>query len=218
MKTAVSMPALMPNATPEQKQQAFFAAQNLQTHLVAVPPNQAPANIAYIRNLQLANYTNNYPLFLNNQRCYVTRGNTFVNQVEPNFYPEWYTPQHGWLFCNGFTLGSLPMANLNWLQSGWQPYWGPPPEGFVCESEYMPTPWIYFPALNQWRQPGYPTFVDYGPPLDYTGPITVAILEPVHYRHHRVINELYFYNAYFYPEFERWGYTNYRGYFIWLNI
>jgi hypothetical protein len=226
IKTAAPAPFIAPNISAAQRQQALLASQNLQAHLIPIPMAQVPVNIPQIRNQQLAFYTNNYPYFFDNRPFYINRQNTYVNELGPGYYPSWYTPAPGWRFCNGFALGSLMNGDLNWVRAGWEPCWGPPPEGFVCESDYVPTPWIYFPAINAWRQAGYPDYVDYGPPPDYTGPITVEILEPVKsvfmgpdgVPHRDVINELYFYNAYFYSDFERWGYTNDRGYFIWLNV
>jgi len=226
IKTAAPAPFIPPNISAAQRQQALLASQNLRAHLIPIPMAQVPVNIPQIRNQQLAFYTNNYPYYFNNRPFYINRQNTYVNEVGPEYYPSWYTPAPGWRFCNGFAFGSLMNGDLNWLRAGWEPCWGPPPDGFVCESDYVPTPWIYFPAINAWRQAGYPDYVDYGPPPDYTGPITVEIIEPVKtvfmgpdgFQHRDVINELYFYNAYFYSDFERWGYTNDRGYFIWLNV
>jgi hypothetical protein len=226
LNTAAPPPMVAPNLSAHQQQQALMASQNLRAHLIPVPQGQAPQNIPYIRKQQLGYYTNNYPLYLNSRNIYINRENTFVNAVQPDFYPPWYNAQPGWRYCNGLTLGSSVTSGVDWLQAGWEPYWGQQPQGFICDDDYIPTPWIYFPAINAWRQPGSPGYVDFGPPLEYTGPITVEVLEPVRtvftdqsgYPHREIMNELYFYNAYFYPDSERWGYTNNRGYFIWLNI
>jgi hypothetical protein len=226
IKTAAPPPYIAPNVTGVQRQQALAATQNLQAHLMPVPMAQAPQNMPNIMNQQLAGYMNNYPYNFNGQNYWVNRENTFVNAVGPGYYPPWWNPQPGWRFCNGFTFASLAMPNTGWLQNGWEPYWGPPPQGFVCADNYVPTPWIYIPAMNAWRQPGYPGFAEYGPPLDYTGPITVQITNPVRtvvtdpsgYPHREWMNQLYFYNAYFFPDYERWGYSNNQGYFVWLNI
>jgi hypothetical protein len=188
--------------------------------------NQAPQNGAGIRNSTVNNYFNNYRATVNNRQISINRQNTNFYNVPPTQFPQWWQPDAGWTYSNGFTIGSLP-CNSDWLGYGWHPYWGPPPDGFVCESDYVPTPWFYIPAAGLWRQPGVMGYADYGPPYDYEGPITVEVMEPRHvhvrdpftgWTNDRVINVVYFYNAYYYPEFERYGYMNRHGYFIWLNF
>ena len=97
----------------------------------------------------------------------------------------------------------------------------------MCADDFVPTPYIYFPAYGLWRIAGAPGWAAEGPDLDYTGPITVEMLEhrrlavtdPYTGRTiNRVINVPYFYNAFFFPEYGRWGYVNRHGYFILLNI
>jgi hypothetical protein len=223
---AVSMPVLEPGATAQEQQHAAAATKNLQRHLIAVPANQAPQNGAGIRNSTVNNYFNNYRATVNNRQISINRQNTNFYNVPPTQFPQWWQPDAGWTYSNGFTIGSLP-CNSDWLGYGWHPYWGPPPDGFVCESDYVPTPWFYIPAAGLWRQPGVMGYADYGPPYDYEGPITVEVMEPRHvhvrdpftgWANDRVINVVYFYNAYYYPEFERYGYMNRHGYFIWLNF
>jgi hypothetical protein len=223
---AVSMPVLEPGATAQEQQHAAAATKNLQRHLIAVPANQAPQNGAGIRNSTVNNYFNNYRATVNNRQISINRQNTNFYNVPPTQFPQWWQPDAGWTYSNGFTIGSLP-CNSDWLGYGWHPYWGPPPDGFVCESDYVPTPWFYIPAAGLWRQPGVMGYADYGPPYDYEGPITVEVMEPRHvhvrdpftgWTNDRVINVVYFYNAYYYPEFERYGYMNRHGYFIWLNF
>ncbi len=223
---AVPQPVLEANIDPNEKEHARTVAQNLQAHLIAVSANQAPRNAAPVASYWSNNYYNNYPTVVNNQRIFINRQNTVVSYFQPNEYPTWYQPQPYWALSNGFTLGNLIHCGLDWLRWGWHPYYGPPPEGFVCAQDYFPTPWVYIPAYGLWRQPGAFSYSDTGPPFDYTGPITVEILEPRHihirdpytgWMSDRVINVMYFYNAFYYPEYDRWGYMNRHGYFIWIN-
>ena len=129
--------------------------------------------------------------------------------------------------ASGFTFGNSIQADLNWLRWGWHPYYGPQPDGFVCARDYAPTPWIYIPAYGTWRQPGINAYVPYGPPEDYTGPISVEVFEPRQvnvsvpfggWMPQQVINAVYFYNAYYFPEAGRYGYMNRHGNWIWLNL
>jgi|AGTN01.1.fsa_nt_gi hypothetical protein len=85
---------------------------------------------------------------------------------------------------------------LDWLGFGWQPYYGDRPTGFICAGDYMPTPWMYESMTNQWRQPGLYTYVN-GPDSEYTGPITVQVIEQVTGRDGVVINVPYLYNAFY---------------------
>jgi hypothetical protein len=223
---AVSMPVLEPGATAQEQQHAAAATKNLQKHLIAVPGNQAPQNFSGLRNTTVNNYFKNFRTTVNNRQVSINRQNTNFYNVPYTQFPHWWQPAPGWTYSNGFTLGSLP-CGADWLGWGWHPYWGPPPEGFVCESDYVPTPWFYIPAAGLWRQPDVMGYADYGPPYDYEGPITVEVMEPRHVQvrdpftgwvNDRVVNVVYFYNAYYYPEFERYGYMNRHGYFIWLNL
>jgi hypothetical protein len=224
---AVSMPVLEPGASPQEQEHAAAATKNLQARLIAVQGNQAPQNVPAIRNSTVNNYFNNYRTTINNRQISINRQNTNFNIVPPTQFPHWYQPEPGWTYSNGFCLGNLITVGADWLGWGWHPYYGPPPEGFVCESDYIPTPWVYVPAAGLWRQPGVMGYADYGPPYDYEGPITVEVMEPRHihvrdpftgWMNDRVVNVVYFYNAYYYPEFERYGYMNRHGYFIWLNL
>jgi hypothetical protein len=221
------MPVLEPGASPQEQEHAAAATKNLQAHLIAVQGNQAPQNVPAIRNSTVNNYFNNYRTTINNRQISINRQNTNFNIVPPTQFPHWYQPEPGWTYSNGFCLGNLITVGADWLGWGWHPYYGPPPEGFVCESDYIPTPWVYVPAAGLWRQPGVMGYADYGPPYDYEGPITVEVMEPRHihvrdpftgWMNDRVVNVVYFYNAYYYPEFERYGYMNRHGYFIWLNL
>ena len=38
------------------------------------------------------------------------------------------------------------------------------------------------------------------------------------WQHQNYINVPYLYDAYFYPRFDRWGYVNHNGYYVWLNV
>jgi hypothetical protein len=107
---------------------------------------------------------------------------------------------------------------MDWLGFGWQPYYGDSPDGFICARDYIPTPWMYESATNQWTQPGLFTYVNEGPNLDYTGPITVEVIEQFRGRRGRIINVPYLYDAFYYPDVGRWGYATRQGYFIWLNV
>jgi hypothetical protein len=211
MKKGMSMPVLDENVAAGEKEHAQVVIQNL-----------APTKAMWMNN-----YTNNYWTSINNQRFAINRQNTYINSVLPADYPYWYQPEPGWQFSNGFVLGNMIRANLDWLRWGWHPYYGPQPEGFVCADDYIPTAWMYVPAYGLWMQPGVYGWAPAGPPYDYTGPITVEVLEPRHVHikdpytgseHGRVTNVIYLYNAFFYPEDERWGYVNRHGYFIWLNL
>ncbi len=206
------------HATSNQREHARNAEQNLRAHLIAVPMNQAPKNYAHIRNNQLSTYYNNYSVFVNNQQYSINRQNTHYYPVQPSYYPEWYQPNNNWVFSNGFTLGNAINIGLEWLGFGWQPYYGAAPVGFICNRDYMPTPWMYDAMTNQWRQPGLYTYMSEGPDSEYTGPITVEVIEQVRDRRGRIINVPYLYNAFYYPEFGRWGYENRQGYFIWLDV
>jgi len=186
--------------------------------LIAVPISQAPRNYARIRNAQLSRYYNSYPFFINNQQYYINRQNTRYYPVQSRYYPDWYQPNSNWIFSNGFTLGNAIRIGLDWLGFGWEPYYGEAPVGFICARDYMPTPWMYEATTNQWRQPGLYTYMSEGPDLEYTGPITVEVIEQVRGRHGRIINVPYLYNAFYYPENDRWGYENRQGYFIWLDV
>ncbi len=223
----MSMPVLDQNIAAPEKEHAQAVVQNLQKHLIPVAMNNAPANLTATKNQWINNYTNNYWTSINNQRFAINRQNTYVNSVVPANYPYWYNAEPGWQFSNGFVLGNTVTAGLDWLRWGWHPYYGPQPEGFVCADDYMPTAWMYVPAYGLWMQPGVYGWAPEGPPYDYTGPITVEVLEPRHvhvndpyngWERQRVINVVYLYNAFFYPDAERWGYTNRHGYFVWLDL
>jgi hypothetical protein len=90
---------------------------------------------------------------------------------------------------------------------------------------YVPTPWMYVPWQNQWRQPGMMGWAPGGPPPEYTMPITVQAVEPTQITMLnavgmpvvQTINQVFMYNAYYYPRWGRWGYLNRHGYFIWVN-
>jgi hypothetical protein len=224
---AISMPVLEANANAQQQEHAAQVTRNLQAHLIAIDKNQYPTNINAIRNATLNSYMNNYPSFVNNRRYLINRSNTYVNTVPANEYPYWYHPEPNWMYANSFVYGSELNCNVDWLRWGWHPYYGPPPDGFVCSRDYVPTPWIYVPAYGVWRQPGLMGYASSGPPYDYTGPITVEVLEPRHvhvrdpytgFMNSSVVNVIYMYNAYFYPEDERWGYMDRHDCFIWLNL
>jgi hypothetical protein len=227
LKKAISLPVLEEGAAAADQEHAQSVIQNLQAHLIPVPLSQAPQGWTALKHNWLANYQNNYWAQVNEHRFLINRENTYVNQMLPSDYPYWYNPEPGWMFSNGFVFGNSIRCGLDWLRWGWHPYYGPQPDGFVCASDYVPTPWTYFPAYGLWVQPGLYGWAPSGPPFDYTGPISVEVLEPrkvhVHdpytgWERTSVINVVYLYNAFFDPEFERWGYVNRHGYYIWLNL
>ena len=125
---------------------------------------------------------------------------------------------------HGLMLGSIA-SGLNWLHWRWPGYYGPRPQGFMFQQGYVPTPWVYVPWMNQWRQPGQMAYAMGGPPPEYTMPITVEAIEPVRtmvpdnfgIMVPRMINQVFMYNAYYYPQFGRWGYINRHGFFVWVN-
>jgi len=217
LQKAFRMPDFMRNANAEQRERAQNTERNMREHLIAVQMSHAPRNYARIRNSQLNSYYNNYPFFANNQQYYINRQNTHYYPVAQNYYPNWYQPNNNWVFSNGFTLGNVINIGLEWLGFGWQPYYGETPVGFICARDYMPTPWMYESMSNQWRQPGLYTYMSEGPNSDYTGPITVEVIEQVSGPGGSLINVPYLYNAFYYPESGRWGYENQQGYFIWLD-
>ena len=190
----------------------------MRAHLVAVPISQAPQNFARVRNAQMGSYYNNYPISIGNQQYYINRQNTQYYPVQQAYYPNWYQPNSDWMFCNGFMLGSSIRIGMDWLDYGWQPYYGDTPVGFMCAQDFAPTPWIYEPATNQWRQPGIDGYVNEGPDPQYTGPISVEVIEQFTGRGDRITNVPYLYDAFYYPELGRWGYENRQGYFIWLDV
>lgn len=220
-----SMPVLEPNATAEEREHAALVQQNLQAHLYAI--QQPPPSVPEVQNYWNNSYLNNFPVMYNNQQVYLTPQNTYLDVCPPAQWPYWYTAQPGWQYATGYSFGGIFRAIANWLGFGWHPYYGPQPEGFVCASNYFPTQWIYVPAYGLWRMAGINGWAPSGPPYDYTGPISVQVWEPRHvnvrdpftgFANSRVINVMYMYNAFFYPEYERWGYTNRHGYFVWLNL
>jgi hypothetical protein len=226
---AISMPVLQANISAEEREHAQVVLQNLNTHLLPVAAAQAPPNWGSTSAGSISNYVNNYNTIINNQPIVINRQNTYINPVPQYEYPAWWNPgSYGaWRFSNGFILGSLINVGLDWLRWGWHPYYGPPPEGFVSAVNYIPTQWIYVPAYGLWRQAGIMGWSQFGPPYDYTGPITVETLEPKHVsvrdpytglEDTTIINVPYLYNAFYYPEEERWGFMNRHDYFVWLNV
>jgi len=223
---AMAMPALGPNARPEDTEHLQEVQRNLQEHMYAVAAANAPSNFHSMPNFARQAYFNNYQTMINNQQLTITRQNTFINALEQSQWPVWYQPEPNWQFANSMTLGNSVVADLNWLRWGWHPYYGPQPDGFVCANDFVPTPWIYMPAYGTWRQPGVNSYSAYGPPYDYTGPISVEVFEPRHVNYdvpfggflpQKVITAVYFYNAYYYPESGRYGYMNRHNNWIWLN-
>jgi actin-related protein len=227
LQRAIAMPVLAAQASAADREHFQEVQRNLQAHLIAVAAADAPSNYHDLGRLAREAYFNNYQANINNQILTINRENTFINALAQEQWPAWYQPDPNWQFCNGFTLGNSVVADLNWLRWGWHPYYGPAPEGFICARNYVPTPWIYLPAYGTWRQPGVNSYAQYGPPYDYTGPISVEVFEPrtlnvnvpfLGMLPERVINAVYFYNAYYYPDFGRYGYMNRHNNWIWLDL
>jgi len=224
---AAPAPFLHGNISQAQRAQAQMNYQNMQNHLSAVPAAQAPPNYAAVQSAQYSQYTNNYPANIGGQPYIINAGNTYVNPVQS--YPGWwggYNPGPGWGWGTGLVLGASIRAGLGWLGFGWPRYYGAPPAGFMYPPNYIPTPWVYNPAANQWLQPGQNAYAPGPPPPDYTMPITVQVVEPMQVTAQdpvtgetvpETVNQLVMYNAFYHPEVGRWGYMNRAGYFIWLN-
>ncbi|CAN5694386.1 hypothetical protein BH10CYA1_BH10CYA1_04660 [soil metagenome] len=217
LQKAFPLPNFAAHASGEQLEKARIAQNNMMRHLRAVPISQAPKNYAHFRSRQLQSYYNNYPFYVNNQRYYVNRQNTNYYPVQPNFYPSWYQPNSNWVFSNGFSLGNAVRIGADWLGYGWQPYYGAPPTGFICARDYIPTPWLYDAMAGQWRQPGLYSYMSEGPGYEYTGPITVEVIEQVVAPGGQIVNVPYLYNAFYYQDQGRWAYENRQGYFIWVD-
>ncbi|MBI2810739.1 MAG: hypothetical protein HYX67_07930 [Candidatus Melainabacteria bacterium] len=215
---AFPMPHFGSHASADQLEQARIAQINMMKHLRAIPLSQAPQNRGRFRTLQMQNYYNNYPFYLNNQRYYINRNNTNYFRVQPNYYPSWYQPNSNWIFSNGFSLANAVRIGADWLGYGWHPSYGAPPVGFICARDYIPTPWFYNAMTGQWRQPGLYSSMSEGPDYEYTGPITVEVIEQVVAPDGQIVNVPYLYNAFYYPDQGRWAYENRQGYFIWLEI
>jgi hypothetical protein len=227
LSKAIAMPVLAQNARPEDREHLQEVQRNLQDHMFAVAAADAPSNFHSMPNLARQAYFNNYQATIANQQFIINQQNTYINALAQSQWPTWYQAQPNYQFCNGFTLGDTIKCDLNWLRWGWHPYYGPEPDGFVAARNYFPTPWIFLPAYGTWRQPGVNAYAAYGPPYDYTGPISVEVFEPRHvnvdqpfggWLPQQVINAVYFYNAFYYPEFGRYGYMNRHNNWIWLNL
>ncbi len=104
----------------------------------------------------MSTYLNDYNPVVNGEPISINRGNTYVNPVPPDQYPSWYQPEPGWCYNNGFTLGSTLSVGLEWLGFAWFRMFGMTPDGFLCSTDYIPTPWIYNPMFGRWRYAGVP--------------------------------------------------------------
>ncbi|HEY9677905.1 MAG TPA: hypothetical protein V6C76_07835 [Drouetiella sp.] len=217
LQKALPLPNFEAHASADQFQRAHMAQANMLRHLRAVPMSQAPRNWTRYRDQEMSNYWNNYRFNLNNRPYYINRQNTNYFPVQPSYYPSWYQPDPNWVYANGFTLANAINVGPSWLGYGWQPYYGEVPQGFICARDYFPTPWVYETMTGQWRQPGLFGYTT-GPDYDYTGPITVEVIEQVFGPGGQVVNVPYLYNGFFYPDQGRWAYQNRQGYFIWLDL
>jgi len=218
------MPVLDAAVTEEERAHADQVEQCLREHLVALP--SPPPDYAQVQSNVLNTFLGNYQTNVLGQSVTFNPQDTYVTTVPTYEYPTWWHPAPGWIFSNGFTLGGAVNVGLDWLRWGWHPYYGPPPDGFVCAANYVPTPVIYFPAYGLWRVAGISGWASSGPSVDYTGPISVEVLEhrkatildPYTGRNvTKIINVPYLYNGFYFPEYGRWGYTNRHGYFILIN-
>jgi hypothetical protein len=222
---SLSQPFVIRNANGEQRKQAQTFQQNWQARLLPVTEAQAPSSRADAKGKQLLAYFDNYPVFVNHQSVTITKKNTFIREVPPTQYPAWYERTPGWTYCNGIVLGGSVQAGPDWFAYEWPAIYGHPPAGFICEPDFVPTPWTYVPYNDTWRQAGELASGD-GPATSYTGPITVEAIESVTAKVpdqfgvpvFQTMNVLYLYNAFYYPAFERWGYINKQGFFVWLNV
>jgi chemotaxis protein histidine kinase CheA len=239
---AAPAPTLQGQVSSAQQAQAASAYQNMQNNLYPVPISQAPAGYQQAAGAQTSGYLNNTPASLGGQPVTINSGNTYVSNVPQSNYPSWWggggsgggggggggggfwQPGPGWGWSNGFTIGAIVNAGLGWLRFGWPHYYGPPPTGFMYPPGFVPTPWVYNPMLNMWRQPGQMAWSPVPPPPEYTMPITVQVIEPIRILAPtpngpmpETVNQLVMYNAHYFPSMGRWGYRNRNGYFVWLN-
>jgi hypothetical protein len=221
----LSVPFVIRSTTGEQRHQFQTFQQNLSTRLTAVAPSQAPKSFAEKKSAQLDTYFKDYPAFVNHQAITINKKNTYIREVQPTQYPVWYERKSGWTYCNGFILGTAVQVKPDWFGFDWPTQLGTPPEGFLCQTDYVPTPWLYVTYNDQWRRAGE-TAYGKGPDSDYTGPISVETVEPVTGKFPdkfgvpvaQTVNVLNFYNAFYQIESARWGYFNKQGNFVWLNI
>jgi hypothetical protein len=217
------MPHWANNLNPQQQAQAQTAQRNMQNSLVAMPQGQQPPGVQAVQQAQASSYMNGYQTSLGSQPVVINSGNTYVNPMPQASWPGWYhPPAPGWGFGSSLLLGSIA-ADLGWFHSGWRPWMGPQPTGFMYGPGYMPTPYFYQPWSNQWMQPGQMGYLP-GPPPEYTMPITVEAMEPMQIPvmtpmgpQRQWVNQLVMYNAYYYPAYGRWGYVNRHGFFVWVN-
>ena len=225
VQKAAPQPFLIRSPSGGERHQAQLFQQNLQSRLTPVPASDAPSTYTELKATQTKNYFNNYPAYVNHQAITINKKNTYIREVPPTQYPAWYERTPGLTYCNSYILGSNVQVNSEFFGLDWPAFYGPAPEGFICQPDFFPTPWIYFPYCDKWRMSGALAFGQ-GPDADYTGPITVETMEPVTAKIpdkfgvpvFQTINVLDFYNAFYYPEIERWGYMNKQGNFVWLNI
>ncbi|MDR3615904.1 MAG: hypothetical protein P4L53_20265 [Candidatus Obscuribacterales bacterium] len=239
-QNAAPAPALQGQVSAAQQAQAGNAYQNMQNNLYPVPMSQAPSGYQQAAAAQTSSYLNNTPASLGGQPVTINSGNTYVSNVPQSNYPSWWgggggagggwgggggfwQPGPGWGWSNGFTIGSI-LNGLNWLRYGWPHYYGPPPAGFIYPPGFVPTPWVYNPMMNMWRQPGQMEWDSVPPPAEYTMPITVQVVEPIRILAPspagpvpETVNQLVMYNAHYFPAMGRWGYRNRHGCFVWLN-
>lgn len=224
-KNAVAMPVIIKTATGEQRHQAQTFQANLQAQLSAVPGTMTPKNFADNKAFQLNTYLSDYPAYVNHQVISINKKNTYIREVQPTQYPVWYERKPDLTYCNGFVLGSAVQVKSDWFGWDWPAQFGTAPNGFMCQPNYLPTPWFYVTYNDQWRQAGESAYRK-GPDPDYSGPISVETVEPITGRFpdkfgvpvSQTFNVIYFYNAFYQPEMGRWGYVNRQGNFVWLNI
>lgn len=222
---AMMMPALEEGITAEEREHAIQVENNLRRHLLAL--QVPPATFSQVQSNVLNRFLSNYQTNIMGQAVNFNPQDTYVSAIPSYEYPAWWHPSPGWIFANGFTLGGLINVGMDWLRWGWHPYYGPPPEGFICAADYVPTPAIYYPAYGLWRIAGVNGWASAGPGAEYTGPISVEILEhrkitvqdPFSGQNvNRLVNVPYLYNAFYFPEFQRWGFMNRHGNFVLLSI
>jgi hypothetical protein len=220
-REAFSPPVLSPRISVIQQADLALAERNLQQNLLFVSASQIPADFAAMKLVQSTHYFNNYNTTIAGQSITINPTNSYVKPAPRNQWPPGYQQSSDFGVGNGFLLGSL-FANLNWLLWGWPTAYGAQPNSFIYAEGYFPTPWIYVTWANRWRVHGQPGYAPEGPPADYTMPISVEVVESLRVMSGggaipKKTNQLFLYNAFYYPAYGRWGYKNRTGTFVWLN-
>jgi len=103
---------------------------------------------------------------------------------------------------------------------------------FYAYHTYRPTLWVYYPGTRSWHCPQYGSIV-YQAPAAYYGPITVVVNETVYEEVQQSVWDYnqgnwvtvwrtvprtvtWYYNAYYYEGYGRYGYYDLNANFHWL--